>query len=133
MIPEILPISETPGALTGREALAQKLDAAMRKVSILISIIALLMMGFGFVDSVLTNPHFLFPGPSVVPVENLVRLQFTSTGLACMSGGIILLSLLPLFRVVLAIYFYFRSKDMFDSAVSFVVCIELLLSMHISK
>ncbi len=130
---EILPLRKESGPLTGREVLARKLDRAMRKVSILVSIIALLMMGFGFADLVLVNPHVLLPGPSVVPIENLVRLQFSSTGLACMSGGIIMLSLLPIFRVVLAMYFYLRSRDMFDSAVSFAVFLELLVSTRLSN
>ena len=50
-----------------------------------------------------------------------------------MSAGVILLSMLPAIRVVLAIWLYLRSRDLLNTAGALVVFLELLASIRLGS
>jgi hypothetical protein len=110
----------------------EDLDQKMRWISLIVSIIALSLMIFGFVETVVHGASLTFPGRPVLPLNHLSRLSESPIGLIAMSGGILLLGALPSIRVLLALGLYLRSLDIRNALASLVVLLELLLSIHFS-
>ncbi len=108
-----------------------RLETVMRRVAALVSFVAVGLMAVGFVDTVIFTPVHQFPGPVALPVDRLLHVAGVPWGLWAMSAGIVLLALLPFLRVLLALVLFLRQKAWGDVLASFIVLIELLMSMHV--
>jgi uncharacterized membrane protein len=106
------------------------IEAAMRKTSLVVSIIALALMVGG-------RAQIAFFGGmsgeiatySVVPLSQLVHPSSHPLGLVAVSVGVVLLCLLPAVRVVLALWTYVRQKFLVDALIALLVLVELFLGM----
>jgi uncharacterized membrane protein len=105
------------------------LEEQMRKVSLLVSVVAVVLMAGGFVGAALSGNALAVPGKSVLPIASLLNFTQEPLALAAMSTGILLLALLPLVRVFLATTLYVRQRVPLDAAAALVVMVELLVSM----
>ncbi|MFZ0610871.1 MAG: hypothetical protein WAM73_01390 [Desulfobacterales bacterium] len=119
---------------TPEEAPAKRLEGRMQKVSLVVSLAGLGLMGFGLIDMLVSGDSFALPGIAVVALQRLVFLKPVSPpGLALASAGILLLGLLPTMRVLLALWLYVRTRDLFGALFGAVVLLELLLSIHLGR
>ena len=112
---------------------AEGLEARMRKVSLVVSLLGLALMCYGFLETLFSGTAFSLPGHAVLPLKDLLSLPTASLGLVSMSAGVILLSMLPAIRVVLAIWLYLRSRDLLNTAGALVVLLELLASIRLGS
>ncbi len=107
------------------------IDAAMRKTSLVVSIVALALMVGGRVQIAISGD---MPGKissySVVPLSQLVHPLEHPLGLMAVSAGVVLLCLLPAVRVVLALWAYARQKYLVDALIALLVLLELFLGMQ---
>lgn len=102
----------------------------MQKVSLVVSLLGLGSMVVGFVEGLSAGIPRSVPGGSVLPLSRLVHLSAAPLSLDLMSAGIVLLGLLPIARVLLALWFYVRRRDVAAVLVALVVCLELLVSIE---
>lgn len=105
------------------------LESRMQKVSLVVSVVGLGLMILGFVAQVITGSALSVPGSSVLSFVMLAHLSKAPLSLAAMSTGIILLALLPMIRVVLALWLYLNGHNLVNMAAALVVTLELLLSI----
>ncbi len=106
------------------------LEAKMRKISLVSSLVGLGLMVFGFVDVLIHGASLSMPGVAALSpamIKSGVRLPL---GLGAMSAGIVILALLPILRVLLALSLYLRSRQVLNVVVALTVFIELLLSLR---
>jgi hypothetical protein len=106
------------------------LDARMQQVSLIVSLVGLGLMLAGFVDLLLKHVTFAFPGDPVLPLPGFVHVSQVPVSLVAMSGGIVLLALLPAIRVLLALWLYLCRRSILNTLVALIVFVELLLSMR---
>ena len=106
------------------------LETKMRTISLAISLISLGLMGFGLADVLLHGASLSLPGMAALSPLMLKTGQIP-LGLAAMSAGIVLLSLLPIVRVLLALSLYVQSRQLLNLLVALLVFIELLVSARI--
>ena len=102
----------------------------MRKVSLLVSGLAVALMAGGFIAAMLAGNALAMPGKSVLPISSLLDFAQEPLALAAMSTGILLLALLPLVRVFLATTLYVRQRVPLDAMAALIVMMELLISMR---
>jgi uncharacterized membrane protein len=107
------------------------LEAKMQKVSLVVSLIGLGLMGVGFADMLVNKTSLYVPGESALSFSKLVHWTQWPVSLDAMSLGIILLALLPIVRVLLALWVYAHHRDMLDTLVALIVILALLFSMQI--
>ena len=119
--------------LLSKSGPAERLEARMRKVSLVVSLLSLALMCYGFVEALFSGTAFSLPGHTVLPLKDLLRLPTASLGLVSMSAGGILLGMLPAIRVLLAIWLYLRSRDLLSTAGALVVFLELLASIRLGS
>jgi hypothetical protein len=105
-------------------------EGTMQRVSLIVSLIGLGLMIAGFVDMLVIGASYSIPGGSVLPLPKLSHVSQVPVSLAAMSGGIVLLALLPALRVFLALWLYLRRHSMLNALVALIVFVELLLSMR---
>ncbi len=108
----------------------QRLEHTMRRVSAVISLIAVLLMGVGFIWTFVFGTLPPIPGDAALSPRRLVSFAHTSWGLWAMSAGIVLLALLPALRVLLAVVLFYYKQDYLDMGTGLVVLLELFVSMH---
>jgi uncharacterized membrane protein len=106
------------------------LEAKMQRLSLATSLIALGLMLSGFVVVIIHGTSLSIPGvvalsPPMIKAEMKIPL-----GLGLMSAGIVLLSLLPILRILLALSLYFRNRQVLNVMVALIVFIELLVSVR---
>lgn len=123
--------------MTGTRSTADDIPAAdletrMQTASLAASLLALALMTVGFVGLLISGAAPAIPGRSAVPLFELLRIHGGSPNLLLMSTGIVLLSLLPILRVVLAMRLYVRQWNVLDACTALIVLLELLLSMRIA-
>ena len=113
-------------------AMVQALDLEqhMRRVSQVVSAAAVVLMVAGLLGTVMSGAALALPGGSVTALHDLLRLPIHPRALAAMSGGILMLALLPVLRVLLALGIYARQRVLIDALAALVVLIELLISMR---
>lgn len=111
------------------DGIAGDLEARMQRVSLVVSLFSLGLMAAGFVDIWLGGASLALPGAPALPLSNFISLSPGSLGLDAMSAGIVLLALLPVARVVLALWLYVRARDLLDSTAALVVILILLFSL----
>ncbi|MGA8181191.1 MAG: DUF1634 domain-containing protein [Desulfobacterales bacterium] len=111
----------------------KRLESKMQKVSLVVSLASLALMCFGLIDMLFSGDSFSLPGIAVVALKRLISLHPEPLGLALASAGVILLGLLPAIRVLLAIWLYVRSRNLFGTLVAAVVLLELLLSIRLGS
>jgi uncharacterized membrane protein len=70
------------------------------------------------------------PGPSALQPGVLKAGAPVPVALAVMSVGIVLLALLPILRVLLALWLYGRRRDMLNALAALVVFLELVISLR---
>jgi uncharacterized membrane protein len=104
------------------------LEARMRKISLITSLFSLGLMIFGFVDVLIHGASLSLPGVAALSPLMLKAGRPIPLGLAAMSAGIVLLSLLPILRVLLALSLYVRNRQVMNVIVALVVFVELLAS-----
>jgi uncharacterized membrane protein len=105
------------------------LETKMQKVSLVVSLIGLGLMGVGFADMVVNKVPLSVPGASALSITKLVHWTQWPVSLDSMSSGIILLALLPIVRVLLALWVYARRRDVLDTFIALSVILALLFSM----
>ena len=106
-----------------------QLDHWMRRMSFVVSVCAVLAMILGLVDIVATGAQDQFAKAAAIPTSSLWHPAGHPFGIYAMSLGIVLLSLLPGLRVLLAGVLYASRRDLTDAAVALLVLVELLVSM----
>jgi uncharacterized membrane protein len=104
------------------------LEARMQKLSVVISVIGLGLMVFGFADMLIHGASFAMPGMAALSPKAIGQGGRISLSLASMSAGIVILSLLPVLRVLLALSLYVQKRQVLNLLVAFLVFIELLVS-----
>lgn len=106
------------------------LEATMRKVSLVISLLGLGLMVFGVADFSIHGASLSIPGvPALSPL--LIKPgTHISLSLLTMSAGIVVLALLPMLRVLLALSIYLRNRQVLNVAVALLVFLELLVSVR---
>jgi len=109
---------------------AQELEIKMKKISMLISLVALALMIAGFVDALVIDHGIVIPGINALPLDKVFSEIFLSNGLSEMTIGVLLLAVLPIARILLAMWLYLRAKSLINTAVALVVLLELLFSIH---
>lgn len=117
-----------PTAANGKAS--YRLEAIMRRVSQIISGVALGLMGVGFVRVWARNGLPALPGEPAIPLPTLLQIHREPAGLMAMSVGIVLLALLPTVRVLLALLLYLRRQRIPEGVAGLLVLLELLLSMR---
>jgi uncharacterized membrane protein len=110
----------------------ENLELTMRKVSLVISLVGLGLMCFGFLGWLVDANSFLLPGESVPSLTGILRLQSTGLSLVAMSAGIVLLGLIPMIRVSLACWLYLRERELLGALFALIVLLELMLSIRLS-
>jgi uncharacterized membrane protein len=115
------------------ESPVKHLESRMQKVSLVVSLASLALMCFGLIDMLFSGDSFSLPGIAVVPLQRLISLNPEPLGLALASVGVLLLGLLPAIRVLLAVWLYVRSRNLFGTMVAAVVLLELLLSIRLGS
>jgi uncharacterized membrane protein len=107
-----------------------ELQAGMRTISLLVSMVGLGLMLFGFVDMVIHGDSLSIPGATAwSPL--LVRSATPATAsLIAMSAGIVVLALLPILRILLSLAVYLRSRQVLNVVVALIVFVELLVSVR---
>ncbi len=108
---------------------ANVLEQRIQKVSLIVSLVALGFMVFGYAASMIGH-GVSFPGTAATPFASFLEPAPQRVGLRLMSAGIVLLSLLPALRVVLALWLYVGKKCASDAAAALMVLLELIMSIH---
>lgn len=106
------------------------LEAVMQKVSLVVSLVALSLMGGGYSYLLVQETAWSLPGESVLSWPAFLDFAHAQWSLEVMSAGIILLSLLPSVRVFLVLWLFIRRRSIVDILVTVIVLAELLLSMR---
>jgi uncharacterized membrane protein len=108
---------------------SQQLEGTMQKVSRVVSLTGLGLMLAGLLAYFSNSTNFSIPGERVIPMQNLLQAGGDPLSLLLMSAGILLFALLPLLRVLLALWTYGSKKAWLNMLASLIVFLELLLSM----
>jgi Trk-type K+ transport system membrane component len=103
------------------------LELYEKKVSLVVSLLAVMLMLGGFVALLTQGVAWVVPGFPSPHLSALFHRQ--PLGWTTMSLGIILLGILPLLRVGLAALSYSGARSWRDLLVALAVLLELLLSM----
>lgn len=109
---------------------SQKLEETMQKVSRVVSLTGLGLMLAGLFAYFISSTHFSLPGEPVIPLQDFLQAGGDPLSLVLMSTGILLFALLPLLRVILALWTYSSKKAWLNTLASFIVFLELLFSMR---
>jgi len=115
------------------ESPEKRLESKMQRVSLVVSLVSLGLMCFGLIDMIFSGDSLSLPGVAVLALKRLIFLHLLPPGLALASTGVLLLGLLPAIRVLLAIWLYVRSRNLFSTMVATVVLLELLLSIRLGS
>lgn len=108
---------------------SQQLEGTMQKVSRVVSLTGLGLMLAGLLGYFSNSTNFSIPGEPVIPMQNFLQAGGDPLSLLLMSAGILLFALLPLLRVLLALWTYGSKKAWLNMLASLIVFLELLLSM----
>jgi len=106
------------------------IEAAMRNVSLAASALASILMVAGLLDLWFAGMPGNLPAVPAVPLRSLLRLQGGTAGILALSAGIVLLSVVPTVRVVLALGIYLRQGRARSAVISLIVILELLVSFY---
>ncbi len=101
----------------------------MRRISIAVSLVAVVLMFAGFVDLLAINGVATLPGAAALLPGELLHMGSQPWGVWAMSAGILLLALLPILRIVLTIILFVRARNLLDAALGLVILVELFISM----
>jgi hypothetical protein len=104
-----------------------RLEVQEKKISLVVSLLAVMLMLGGFVALLAQGAPWVVPGLHAPRLSVLFYRQ--PLGWTAMSLGIILLGVLPLLRVGLAVKSYAAARLWRDFLVALLVLAELLLSM----
>jgi hypothetical protein len=115
-----------------KKASVESLEAKMQKVSLVVSLVGLGLMCFGFLGLLVSHASFLLPGDSVPSLSSLLRLHSVGMSVTAMSSGIVLLGMIPAIRVSLAWWLYIRMRDLLSAFIALIVLLELIVSMRLS-
>jgi len=107
-------------------------NEAMMHLSQVVFALASLLMIAGGIEIAVTG-GVRFPGTPAVPIMDLLRLSFSSTGLELMSLGIVLLAVLPSLRILVVITIYIKQRRWFDVLTALVVLLILLSGTSLSR
>ena len=106
------------------------IESAMRRTSLIVSVIALALMVGGLLQLALFGRGAAGAHYPVVPLSQFLHPLKPPLGLMAVSTGVVLLCLLPAVRVVLALWVYVRSRSVFNALVALLVLLELLFGMQ---
>jgi hypothetical protein len=115
-----------------KKASVESLEAKMQKVSLVVSLVGLGLMCFGFLGLLVGHASFLLPGDPVPSLSSLLQLHSVGISVTAMSLGIVLLGLIPAIRVSLAGWLYIRMRNLLDALIALIVLLELILSIGLS-
>ena len=108
----------------------EDIETAMRSISLISSGIAVVLMVGGMIELWAFGNSADLSHVAVVPLRSLMRLQGGSAGVLALSAGVVLLALVPTFRVMLALGIYLRRNQIRNIAITIVVILELLISFY---
>lgn len=106
------------------------LEARMQKISLVISLLGLGLMMFGFIDLLIHGGSLSIPGMITLSPLTIKPGMRIPLGLATMSAGIVTLALLPILRVLLALLLHLRNRQVLNLVVALLLFIELLASVR---
>jgi uncharacterized membrane protein len=106
------------------------LEARMQKISLVISLVGLGLMAFGFADFFMHGASLSIPGVTTLSPLLIKSGTRMSPSLLTMSAGIVVLALLPILRVLLALSLYLRNRQVLNVVVALIVFVELLVSVR---
>jgi len=107
------------------------LDSRMQKISLATSLLGLGLMVFGFAAVLIHGTPLSIPGMIALSPLAIKTGTPVPLGLATMSAGIAVLALLPVLRVLLALFLYLQNRQVLNVAVALFVFIELLVSARV--
>jgi len=111
---------------------APELEITMQRVSLVVSVIAVLLMTGGFLEfAVAPEDSLALPGAAAVPPGQLLHPTVHTLGIDLMSLGILILAMLPAIRVLLALAIYVRRHAWQNAMAAVSVLFILLLSTYI--
>lgn len=113
-------------------AATDRIEAGMKKISLVVSFISLMLMVAGFSLLLLNGETYTLPGMGTLPIMQFFSHPFKSMNSSMMSFGIVLLGLLPSVRILLAMWVYLASRDFKNVLVGLVVLLELMVSLRLS-
>lgn len=93
-----------------------------------VAFLSICLMLSGFVNGLLHNVYFSFPGPPTLAIDQITSALSSKTDLVLMSVGIILFALLPSLRVALGINQFIHHHEFVNLAIATIVLIELAAS-----
>ncbi len=108
----------------------ETLERQMRRIATAVSVVAVVLMGLGFAHTLLFTDVLSIPGMAALPPQQVLHLGNVAWGLWAMSAGILLLTLLPMLRVLLALLLFLHARDLLDAVIGFIVLLELIVSMR---
>jgi uncharacterized membrane protein len=112
------------------EETQSNLEASMKKLSVVVSLLGLGLMVFGLSDLIIHGGSLSVPGVVALSPSLTKPGTSISPALLTMSAGIVILALLPVVRVLLALLLYIRNRQVLNVVVALLVFIELLASLR---
>ncbi len=106
------------------------LEDNMQKISLVTSLLGLGLMVFGFADLVIHGASLSMPGATALSpllVRSWTRIPLS---LLTMSAGIVVMAVLPILRVLLALWLYLWNRQVLNVVVALLVFVELLVSVR---
>ncbi len=116
---------------TEQETQTEIEDLSSQRAAQIVSLTGLGLMLVGFLTVLLKQMSLAIPGSASLPVSALVQAAHEPFGLTTMSLGILLLSLVPSLRVLLAEERFIRRREIINILAAGVVLFELFLSIHV--
>jgi uncharacterized membrane protein len=116
-----------------RMSILSDLETIMRRLSQLISGLALGLMLAGFISMLFIQIPLLLPGVSSIRLAEILDNSHLPFGLYAMSIGIVLLASLPALRVFVALILFLPGGDWLNILAALLVFLELLLSTIVAS
>lgn len=111
---------------------APELEITMQRVSLVVSVSAVLLMASGFLEfALIPGDSLILPGAPAVPLGQLLHPTVHTLGIELMSLGILVLAMLPAIRIALALTIYVRRHAWQNAMAAVSVLFILLLSTYI--
>jgi uncharacterized membrane protein len=109
------------------------IEGPMKRISQVLSAIGFGLMVTGLVLTLVSGASLPSVEASALGIFPLSAWTQASVGLVVTSVGIILLALLPIVRVLMALWLYRRGRNLLDVGATLIVFLELLVSILIGR
>ncbi len=117
--------------MNDKTATRDDIEGSMKRISQVFSIAGFGLMVTGLILMLLSGVSVSSVGISALGIFPFAAWGKASLGLVVTSVGIILLALLPVARVLMALWLYWRGRDPLNAGATLVVFLELLVSIWV--